>query len=104
MIHHSDQGSQYASLAFGRRCWEEGIVPSTGPVGDCYDNAMAESFFASLECELLDRSTFRDRNQARRALFDYIEIFYNQERAHSSLGYLSPAEFEAGAARTPVAA
>jgi putative transposase len=65
-----------------------------GTVGDCYDNAMAESFFATLECELIDRSTFETRNQARLAVFDFIEAFYNPWRRHSSLGNLSPAEFE----------
>jgi len=100
VIHHSDQGSQYTSVAFGRRCREEGVQPSTGSVGDCYDNAMAESFFASLECELLERSTFRNRTEARRAVFDYIEIYYNQQRLHSSLGYRSPCEFEQRFAET----
>lgn len=65
-----------------------------GTVGDCFDNAMAESFFASLECELIDRSRFRTREEARREVFSYIEGFYNRWRLHSSLGYLSPAEFE----------
>jgi putative transposase len=85
---------QYTSLAFGRRCREAEIVPSMGSTGDCYDNAMCESFFASLECELIDRRSFRNRTQARVALFDYIEGFYNPRRRHSALGYLSPAEFE----------
>jgi putative transposase len=94
VIHHSDRGCQYTSLAFGRRCREAEIVPSMGSTGDCYDNAMCESFFASLECELIDRRSFRNRTQARVALFDYIEGFYNPRRRHSALGYLSPAEFE----------
>lgn len=94
LIHHSDQGTQYTSLAYGRRAREAGIALSMGSVGDCYDNAMAESFFASLETELLDRTTFRTRPDARLAVFDYIEAFYNPRRRHSALDYLSPAEFE----------
>ena len=94
LVHHSDQGCQYTSFAFGRRLREAQILPSMGSVGDAYDNAMAESFFASLECELLDRTRFRTKADARLALFDYIECFYNRRRRHSSLGYLSPAEFE----------
>ena len=73
VIHHSDQGCQYTSLAFGRRCREAGIEPSMGSVGDAYDNAMCESFFATLECELIDRTTFRTRTEARLAVFDYIK-------------------------------
>ena len=72
VIHHSDQGSQYTSLAFGKRCRDAGIALSMGSVGDCYDNAMAESFFASLECELLDRTTFRNRAEAKTELFRWI--------------------------------
>jgi putative transposase len=94
LVHHSDQGCQYTSLAFGRRCRQAEILPSMGSVGDAFDNAMAESFFASLECELLDRRRFRTKGEARLALFDYIECFYNRRRRHSSLGYLSPDEFE----------
>ena len=95
---HSDHGCQYTSLAFGRRCRALGIEPSMGTVGDAYDNAMAESFFASLECELIDRTHFGTRDEARREVFSYIEGFYNTWRLHSSLGYLSPAEFERRAA------
>ena len=94
LIHHSDHGCQYTSLAFGRRCREAGIAPSMGSVGDCFDNAMCESFFASLECELIDRSRWRTHADARMAVFDYIEAFYNPRRRHSGLAYLSPAEFE----------
>jgi len=94
VIHHSDQGSQYTSLAFGRRCREAGVRPSMGSVGDAYDNAMAESFFATLECELLDRRRFKTQTEARMAVFTFIEGFYNPRRRHSSLGYLSPAAFE----------
>ena len=94
VIHHSDQGSQYTSLLFGRRCKEAGIRISMGSVGDCYDNAMCESFFATLECELIDRSVFRSHREAKRAVFGYIEGWYNPHRRHSAIGYLSPVEFE----------
>ena len=94
VIHHSDQGSQYTSVEFGNRCREAGVRPSMGSVGDAYDNAMAESFFATLECELLDRSRFKTHAEARNAVFDFIEGFYNPQRRHSSLGYLSPIAFE----------
>jgi putative transposase len=99
VVHHSDHGCQYTSIAFGLRCQEAGVTPSMGSRGDCYDNAISESFFATLECELLDRSTLRTHTQARTTLFDYIEGFYNTHRRHSALGYLSPAEFERRAAR-----
>ena len=94
VIHHSDQGSQYTSLTFGKRCRDAGIALSMGSVGDCYDNAMAESFFASLECELLDQSSFRNHAEARAELFRYIEGWYNTHRRHSGIGYRSPANFE----------
>ena len=94
LVHHSDHGSQYTSLAFGRRCREAGIAVSMGSVGDCYDNALAESFFATLECELVARSRWRTHAEARMAVFDFIEAFYNPRRRHSGLGYLSPAEYE----------
>ena len=94
VIHHSDQGSQYTSLAFGKRCREAGVVQSMGSVGDAYDNAMCESFFATLECELLDRRSFRTVAEARREVFGFIEGFYNTRRLHSALGYTSPANFE----------
>ena len=81
-------------FAFGLRCREARVVPSMGSVGDCYDNALAESFFATLECELLDRVRFRTQAEARIAIFDFIEGFYNPSRRHSSIGYLSPNEFE----------
>ncbi len=94
VIHHSDQGSQYTSLAFGSRCRRAGVRLSMGSVGDCYDNAMAESFFATLECELLDRSRFPDPERARAEVFSFIEGWYNTRRRHSALGYLSPSAFE----------
>ena len=94
VVHHSDQGSQYTSYAFGKRCREMGVAPSMGSVGDCFDNAMAESFFATLECELIDRRVFRTQAEARMAIFEYIEGWYNPHRRHSALGYLSPLNFE----------
>lgn len=94
VIHHSDHGCQYTSIAFGARCRLEGVRPSMGSVGDCYDNALCESFFATLECELLDRSSFRHPNEARLAVFDFIEGFYNTRRRHSALGLVSPTRFE----------
>lgn len=94
VIHHSDQGSQYTSVAFGARCKEAGVRPSTGSVGDCFDNAMAESFFATLETELLDRRRFRNKSEARIAIFHYIEGWYNPRRRHSSIGTISPVIFE----------
>ncbi len=74
VIHHSDQGTQYTSIAFGQRCQEVGVRPSTGSAGDCYDNAMCESFFATLECELLNRRRFRSQAEARMAVFEFIEV------------------------------
>ncbi len=92
VIHHSDQGSQYTSLAFGERCRRAGVRPSTGSVGDAYDNALCESFFATLECELIDRRFFWTRGQARREVFEYIEGWYNPHRRHSSLGLRVPGQ------------
>jgi putative transposase len=94
VVHHSDRGAQYTSVTFSRRCEEAGVLPSMGAVGDAYDNALAEAFFATLEIELLMQHTFATRKAARLALFDFIEGFYNSHRRHSALGYLSPAEFE----------
>ena len=94
VIHHSGQGTQYTSLAFGHRCREMGVRPSTGSVGECYENAMAESFFATLECELIDRKSLRTRAEAKMALFDFIEGWYNPRWRHCALGYLSPNDFE----------
>jgi putative transposase len=76
-----------------------GVIPSTGSAGDCYDNAMAESFFATLECELIDRRSFRTQAQARMAIFQFIEGWYNPRRRHSALGYLSPNDYERDAAK-----
>jgi putative transposase len=94
VIHHSDQGTQYTSVAFGLRCQAAGVRPSMGSVGDAYDNAMAESFFATLECELLDRQRFATPAEAEPVVFEWIEGWYNPHRRHSSLGYRSPNEFE----------
>jgi putative transposase len=95
VMHHSDQGSQYTSLAFGKRCQEAGVRPSMGSVGDAYDNAMCESFFATLECELLDRRRFTSQAEARMACFSFIEGWYNPVRLHSTLGNRSPITYEA---------
>ena len=114
VIHHSDQGSQYTSIAFGLRCKRAGVHPSTGSVGDCFNNAMCESFFATLECELLGRHCFRTyqaclqrralrRQEAQQALFAYIDLsacyaqaggWYNPHRRHSALGYHSPTSYK----------
>jgi putative transposase len=94
LVHHSDRGTQYTSVALGERLAAAGIAASMGSPGTAYDNAMAESFFASLETELIDRSTWPDHDAARLAVFDWIERFYNRSRLHSALGYLSPDEFE----------
>ena len=94
VVHHSDQGCQYTSLAFGGRCREWGVALSMGSVGDCFDNAMAESFFATLECELLARTTLATHAEARAAIFEFIEGWYNTRRRHSALSYASPLEFE----------
>jgi putative transposase len=94
LVHHSDRGSQYTSLAFGKTMQDAGILPSIGRRGDAFDNALAESFFATLETELLDRHCFRTRDQARLALFHWIEGFYNSRRRHSTLGQRSPDCFE----------
>ena len=96
VIHHSDQGSQYTSLDFGKRCKEMGVRPSMGSVGDAYDNAMAESFFASLECELIDRRSWKSFAEARMAIFTWIEGWYNPRRRHSGIGQISPINFEKG--------
>ena len=94
VIHHSDQGSQYTSIAFGLRCKEAGVRPSMGSVGDACDNAMCESSFTTLECELLARREFRTKAEARMAVFEFIEGWYNPGRHHSALGYQSPINYE----------
>ena len=94
VIHHSDQGCQYTSIAFGLRCRKAGVRPSMGSTGDCYDNALCESFFATLECERLDRRNYRTQAEARMSVFQYIEGWDNLHRRHSALGYLSPMNFE----------
>ena len=94
VMHHSDRGSQYASFAFGARCREAGVRPSMGSVGDCFDNAMCESFFATLECELIDRTSFPSHTIARREIFDYIEGWYNPHRRLSAINYQSPMNYE----------
>ena len=96
VIHHSDQGSkQYTSLAFGGRCRQAGMRPSMGSVGDAYDNARCESFFATLECELLERRRFASRADAKMACFSFIEGWYNPVRLHYALAYRSPMAYEA---------
>ena len=94
VVHHSDQGTQYTSIAFGLRCKEADIRPSMGSVGDAYDNALCESFFATLECELIERRSFRTKAEARMAIFNFIEGWYNPRRRHSALDYESPVSYE----------
>jgi putative transposase len=94
LVHHSDQGSQYVSLGFGQAARDAGIALSMGSRGDAYDNAVAESFFATLKKELVHRRSWPTRRELGAAVFEYIEAFYNRERRHSTLGMLSPAEYE----------
>jgi len=94
LMHHSDRGSQYCSQAFQRLLREEQITCSMSRKGNCYDNAVMESFFATLKKELVHQADYQTRAEARRSIFEYVELFYNQVRLHSSLGYLSPAEYE----------
>ena len=95
MLRRSLEPSQYTALAFGQRLRDAGIAPSMGSVGDAYDNAVAESFFATLKGELLDREPWPTRGAARSAVFAYLEGWYNRHRRHSALGYASPTTFEA---------
>jgi putative transposase len=88
------ESAQYTSVAFGKRCEEMGVKPSMGTVGDAYDNAMAESFFATLECELIDRRSWKTKTEARLAIFTWIESWYNPLRRHSGIGQCSPNAFE----------
>jgi putative transposase len=94
LVHHSDRGVQYTSLSFGKKLEDERLVPSMGRVGTAYDNALAESFVATLKTELLYRNAWPTQQMARTAIFEYIECFYNSQRRHSALGYLSPVEYE----------
>ena len=94
LVHHSDHGCQYTALAFGQQLRDAGIAAAMGRIGDCYDNAVAESFFATLKTELVYRHSWPTRATARSAIFRYIETWYNSRRRHSTLGYTSPAAFE----------
>ena len=94
LIHHSDRGSQYASVNYRELLEQEGIIISMSRRGNCHDNACAESFWARLKVELVYRRTFATRDAARQAIFEYIEVFYNRLRLHSALGYASPESFE----------
>lgn len=94
LIHHSDQGAQYVSLAFGQEARQAGIARSMGSRGNCWDNAVAESFFATLKKELVHRRSWPTREELRSAVFDYVEVFYNATRRHSTLGMRSPADYE----------
>jgi len=98
LIHHSDRGSQYASLAFQEALERHGMVCSMSRKGNCYDNAAKESFFHTLKTELVHHERFKTRAEARAKIFEYIEVFYNRQRLHSALGYRSPLEFESQAA------
>jgi putative transposase len=94
LIWHSDQGSQFVSLAFGQQARAAGIAQSMGSKGDCFDNAVAESFFATLKKELINRRTWPTKAELRTEVFDYVEVFYNRERRHSTLGQRSPVDYE----------
>ena len=94
LIHHSDHGSQYTALLFSERCEQAGIEISMGSIGDCFDNAVCEAFHASLKRELINRRSWPTRAEARTAVFEYIEGWYNPRRRHSTLGYVSPAQYE----------
>jgi len=94
LVHHSDQGVQYASAAYRQRLAQAGVVPSMSRRGNCYDNAMMESFWSTLKRELVHRCQFATRDQARAVIFEWIEVFYNRERSHSALGFKSPVDFE----------
>ena len=100
LLHHSDRGSQYAAMRYQRLLGEHGITPSMSRTGNCWDNACVESFFGTLKRELVYHRRYETREAARQDIFEYIEVFYNRQRRHSTLGYHSPAEYEA---RTAVA-
>lgn len=104
LLHHSDRGSQYASADYQRALEQRGIRCSMSRKGNCWDNAVVESFFSSLKMELVHEADFATREQASAALFEYIEVFYNRKRRHSSLGYLSPVEYERSVLPTELAA
>jgi transposase InsO family protein len=91
---HSDQGTQFTSWAFTRRAQESGLLPSTGSIGDCFDNAIAESFWARMQVELLNRKRWRTRVELANAIFEYLEVFHNRQRRHSSIGMHTPIEYE----------
>ena len=94
LIWHTDRGSQYASESHRALLKEHGIIQSMSRKGDCWDNAVSESFFHSLKTELVHHCQFKTRQQARQAIFDYIEVFYNRQRLHSANDYLSPVAYE----------
>jgi putative transposase len=104
LVHHSDRGCQYASAAYRGTLARHGLIASMSRKGNCWDNAVAESFFATLKVELVRDSDFFTREQARREIFEYIEVFYNRQRRHSSLGYATPCDFECGSPATTKAA
>ena len=104
VVFHSDHGTQYTALAVAARCDQADILRSMGTVGDCYDNALAESFFATVECELLQRVRLTNREEAKTEIFRFLEGFYNRRRRHSALGYVAPVEFERSWSEARVAA
>ena len=104
VVFHSDHGTQYTALAVAARCDQADILRSMGTVGDCYDNALAESLFATVECELLQRVRLTNREEAKTAIFRFLEGFYNRRRRHSALGYVAPVEFERSWSEARVAA
>jgi putative transposase len=95
VLHRPVEPGQFTSWAFTRRALDSGLVPSMGSVGDCYDNAVIESFWSRMQVELLDRQRWRTRVELANAIFEYLEIFHNRQRRHSALGRLTPVEFEA---------
>lgn len=98
LVHHSDRGSQYAATSYQRRLAEYGLIPSMSRKGNCWDNACVESFFGTLKRELVYHRRYTTRNEAMQEIFEYMEVFYNRQRRHSTLGYRSPVEYEARAA------
>jgi putative transposase len=104
LVHHSDRGVQYASADYQAQLRTHGLICSMSRKGDCWDNAVAESFFSTLKAELVHRTDYATRSQARTSIFEYIETFYNGRRRHSALGYISPVAYEAAAVRKELAA